>query len=468
MQSAYAESLRQVVVVGGGFAGMAAAAGLSALGAKVTVLEGHASFDPRFRGELIHPRGVRALDVLGLKSCLLAAGGVGVDGFAVTPDAGAELMRLPYPTGGGLGLGIEHHAMVGALRREVARRPGVTLLQSARVEELLLSAGRVCGVKTHDGKTWIADLVVAADGRQSKLRRLMGLEPEVRLLSYTLAVTVEGEVLPARGFGHVFLGAPGPILAYPFGAGRVRMCIDVPLGEARGKSELRAYVKRHYARYVPEPLRTPFLAALESDPLEGCANHAIATEACAVPGAVLVGDSAGCSHPLTAGGMTIGTHDVLKLCEALRTQVSEDEALLAYQRRRYRFARAREIFTDALYEVFSSHHDGAKALRAGVFRYWSSGERARTKSMAILAGDESGPLTFASEYARVMGLSTLEVSTSGFSPGAVALNLKRLRSLFGVSFEKLERTFSTTVKTLVSQRRAELRVLAGGRLERAA
>ncbi len=326
-------------------------------------------------------------------------------------------------------------------------------------------------MKTHDARTFVADLVVAADGRQSRMRRLLGLEPEVRLLSYTLAVTVEGEVLPAAGFGHVFLGAPGPILAYPFGHGRVRMCIDVPLGEARGKDALREYVRRHYARFVPEPLRTPFLAALAASPLEGCANHAITTEACATPGAVLVGDAGGCSHPLTAGGMTIGTHDALTLRQAVRSHATEEEALLAYQRRRYRFVRPREIFTDALYEVFSSAEEGALALRAGVFRYWSSGSRARTKSMAILAGDESGPLTFAAEYARVMGLSTLELSTDGFTPRAVVRNLKRLKALFDVSFERLERTFNQTVKTLVRTRRAELRVVAGGgrrKLDRAA
>src|SRR3954471_10850194 len=79
-----------VIVVGGGFAGMACAAALSAQGRTVTVIESHHGHDPRFRGELIHPRGVRALDDLGLKEPLLKAGGVPVKGFAVTPKAGVD------------------------------------------------------------------------------------------------------------------------------------------------------------------------------------------------------------------------------------------------------------------------------------------------------------------------------------------------------------------------------------------
>ncbi|MFT3839802.1 MAG: NAD(P)/FAD-dependent oxidoreductase [Myxococcaceae bacterium] len=454
---AYAKKLKRVVVAGGGFTGLAAAAALAELGCEVTVLEGHLSFDPRFRGELIHPRGVRALDILGFKRALLAAGGVPVDGFAVTPGDGGKLMRLPYPTGSGLGLGIEHHAMVGAMREVVSQRPNVTFLAGKRVEELVTHEGRVIGVKTHDGQSFFCDLLVAADGRQSKLRRLIGLEPPVRLLSYTLAVTVEGDVLPAAGHGHVFLGAPGPILAYPFGERRVRMCIDVPLGEARGKDALRRYVRENYARHVPEPLRTPFLESLESHPLEGCANHAISTEGCAIPGAVLVGEAAGCSHPLTASGMTIGMHDVLVLAKALKKHGTEEAALMAYQHQRYRYVRPREVFTDALYEVFSSNDEGAKALRSGVFRYWASGDRAKSKSMAILSGDEASPLAFAAEYARVMGRSTIQVSTDGFTPRAMMNNLKRLKAMFGVSYGRLEDTFNHAVKALVVPRRVERR-----------
>src|SRR4051794_631549 len=97
----------EVIVVGGGFTGMIAAAALSRTGARVKVFEVAQTTDPRFKGELIHPRGVRGLDELGLKSALFDRGGVGVKGFAVTPAPGLPAAVLPYGEEQGPGLGID-------------------------------------------------------------------------------------------------------------------------------------------------------------------------------------------------------------------------------------------------------------------------------------------------------------------------------------------------------------------------
>lgn len=446
----------QVVVVGGGFAGLAAAAALAARGARVTVLESHHGHDPRFRGELIHPRGVRGLDALGLKAPLFEAGGVAVKGFAVAADADVPAMLLPYSVAFGTGLGIDHHAMVAKMREVVGARPGVTLVTGQRVDALLYDGARIAGVRTADGNEHRAHLTVGADGRMSKVRALMGLDPEVKLLSYTVAVSVEGDVLPHAGHGHVFLGAPGPILAYPFGAGRVRMCIDVPVGEAKGKAVIKQYVKEHFARFVPEPLREAMLQSLELRPLEGCATHAVSTESCAAPGIALVGDAGGCMHPLTAAGMTNGINDVLTLADCLAGGVSLDAGLLNYQRRRYRFIRAREVFTEALYEVFRAHDVGSKALQSGTFRYWASSPRARAKSVGILSGEYANPRTFVSEYARVMGLSTYGVWGEALKKRTVRKGARRMQALLSTSFDRLERTFSRVVSTVVQERRSAL------------
>lgn len=421
-----------VVVVGGGFGGLTAAAALAARGANVTVLESHLGHDPRFRGELIHPRGVRGLETLGLKAPLIAAGGVAVKGFAVSPEAGAAPMVLPYASVFGTGLGIDHHAMVATLRRVVGARPRVTLVTGQRVDALLPGGG----VRTADGTEHRARLVVGADGRQSKVRALMGLTPEVKLLSFTAAVTVEGDLLPHPGHGHVFLGAPGPILAYPFGENRVRMCIDVPVGV----KDIKTYVVAEFARFVPEPLRSAMVRALQERPLEGCATHAVTTDVCIAPGVALIGDAGGCMHPLTAAGMTNAVHDVLTLADCLGGRRALDDGLAEYQRRRYRFIRSREVFTEALYEVFRAHDDGSKALQAGTFRYWASSPRARAKSMGILSGEFANPRTFVSEYARVMGQSTFDVWRTAVKQRTVRKGASRMGALLSTSLGRLSGT----------------------------
>jgi len=438
-----------VIVVGGGFAGMSCAAALAARGFRVTVLESHLGHDPRFRGELIHPRGVRALDSLGLKAPLLQAGGVPVKGFAVSPKAGEDLLLLPYVKSWGDGLGIDHHAMVHALRVAVGARPGVTLRQGQAVTDVIDEGGRVAGVRLRNGEELRAKLVVAADGRQSRVRKSLGLEPEQTLLSYTVVATVRGPKLPWRGFGHVFLGAPGPILAYPYGDELIRLCIDVPLDAPKGRDAMRRYVRENFADCVPQPLRDAMLQSVENDPFEGCATHSVYTQACAVPGAVLIGDAGGCSHPLTATGMTAAMNDVLVLADELARRGLTEDALKAYQRRRYRFVRARELFTEALYEVFRAHDAGSEALKAGTFDYWRRSQRARDVSMGILSGEHSQPRTFMTEYTRVMGRSALGTWRQP----------SRTRSLLRTSLTRLNRTVERSVSTWVEERQVRLHSL---------
>jgi flavin-dependent dehydrogenase len=246
---------------------------------------------------------------------------------------------------------------------------------------------------------------VAADGRHSKIRKLLGIPADTSLLSQMMVVDLEGDLLPKAGFGHVFLGAPGPVLAYPYAPGKVRMCIDVPLGVPAGRNGLAAYVRHNHVHSVPEPLRAALIAALDRGQFSGAANHAIYTATCVAPGVALVGDAGGCSHPLTATGMTSALHDVSVLTQCLSRSTDVDSALEEYRRRRYPFVRAREVLAHAMYEVFRDAGSGALAMRAGMFRYWRAAERAREDSMRILSGDDDRITSFLGEYARVMGRS---------------------------------------------------------------
>lgn len=445
-----------VIVVGGGFTGMAAAAALSQLGARVRVFEAAQKTDPRFRGELIHPRGVRALAQLGLKGPLFENGGVEVHGFAVSPGADAQATLLPYDPAKSAGLGIDHHQMVLTMRQQVGLRANVEIHTAQRIVDLLHEGERVVGVRHADGTEYRADLVVVADGRQSKMRALLGLEPDVELLSYTVAFGVEGE-LPNGRMGHVFLGAPGPILAYPYGAGLIRFCVDVPLNSPKGREALAALLIEQYAPVVPAPLREAMCEALRARPFEMCANHSIHTSNCAAPGVVLVGDAGGCAHPLTASGMTNAMNDVLTLAEVCGARGPDDEALAEYQRRRYDFVRMRELFTDSLYEVFRGQDEGGKALQAGVFRYWDSSARSRRASMDILSGEETRVRKFVTEYTRVFQGSAVQVLKQlAREPigGTV-----RLSSLARTGLGRISEAFEHTARKVVERYRLELHQL---------
>jgi 2-polyprenyl-6-methoxyphenol hydroxylase-like FAD-dependent oxidoreductase len=447
-----------VVVAGGGFTGLLAAIALSSAGMRVTVLEAVGSARGGFRGELIHPPGVRALAALGVLESFLALGAERLRGFAVFDDprerVTADPVLLPYADASGGGIALDHESMLACLRRELARRPRVRVVLGARVEAVAHDGPRVARLLCADGSAHPGALVLGADGRHSRVRRLLQIPAESSLLSYTLAATIDAGLLPVAGHGHVFVGPLGPVLAYPCGR-RARACIDVP-SSLRGRDAMIAGVREHHAPRLPPGLRRALLVALEGAPLVAAANHAVSTRACAVPGAALIGDAAGCAHPLAATGMTSALHDVMTLRDCLMRQGLCDDALVTYQRRRYRFARAREVFAHALYEVLRAQDAGAAAVRDGVFRYWRGDERGRRASMGILSGDDARMAPFLLEYSRIVGASGCAAGLAGLRTGGVRAAGKSMAAVLATARDCMAFAATKAVATVRTERTAML------------
>lgn len=432
-----------VIVVGGGLSGCAMATALADGDRKILVLEARAGKNPRFNGELIHPHGVDVLEARGFWDALKTAGGAEVRGFACVQASG-KTTRLPYDEISGSrphGFAIDHHALVDTLRARMAGKAGIELRQGERVTELVRDQERVIGVMTASGPI-LAPLVIACDGRHSKIRALTEIPERATLLSFTAAALLESCPLPNPGYGHIFLGAWGPILVYPISKSDARTCIDLPCDMDKGKEAVIARLRASYAPHLPEAVRATLLRALDAGDIEVAANYAIYTDECTVPGAALIGDAAGCSHPLTATGMTIALNDTQLLADALVTvdlhdRAAVDRALARYQTERYRFVRARELLADALYEVFRGTEDGTRAIRDGIFRYWNDSVKARARSMALLSGHESRLPAFLREYLTVVRKSTSSVLRGAVNEPSLA---GRVRSMIGLGrkgWEKL-------------------------------
>jgi 2-polyprenyl-6-methoxyphenol hydroxylase-like FAD-dependent oxidoreductase len=374
-----------ILIVGGGFTGCALACALADGHRRIHVMEARATPSTRFAGELLHPTGVADLERLGLLQPLLAAGGVKVRGFSVSPGFGRRETLLPYP--GGHGLGIEHHLMVACLQREAERRPGVSFERGVRVDDLLREEGAVVGVATPDGDR-LASLVLCADGRHSRLRPG---EVEAKLLSFTAALKVKDAPLPHPDHGHIFLGGWGPILAYPIARDEARLCFDLPAGVKR--DEVAQRLETHL---LPPALRRAVEEALVTRPLELVANHHMSVRDTVAAGLALVGDSGGCAHPLTAAGMTICLHDVRLIAET----IADGGSLADYAAARRGFVRSRHWLTRSLYHVFRAPDPASRRLREGVFRYWED-DRARAASTALLTGADPSLRGFFRELARV-------------------------------------------------------------------
>nr|WP_116202311.1 FAD-dependent oxidoreductase [Amycolatopsis circi] len=167
----------RVVVVGGGPGGMVLAYLLGRAGIAVTLLEAHQDFDRDFRGDSLHPYTLELLDSLGLADRLLAL-----------PHHKARFFRFHTPAGsittadyGKLSSPYNYVALMPQakfldfLAAETAALPSASVRTGANVVELNREDGRIIGVRyrddagTHD---LAAALVVGADGRFSRIRRL--------------------------------------------------------------------------------------------------------------------------------------------------------------------------------------------------------------------------------------------------------------------------------------------------------
>jgi squalene monooxygenase len=425
-----------VVIIGAGLAGCATARALALADRRrtrrVLLVDRYPGVHPRFSGEWIHPRGAAVLDALGFHGPLRTAGAIEVDGFAVFENADSTYVDLAYAEVTGerpRGISVHHKVLVRTMRAELRRENAVELVEGLAACELrrdnssgLPGAGRFCGVVLEDnaGTTYevACDLIVAADGKGSTVRKLAEIPDTRETIGFTAGVEVKNATLPAPTYAHVMLGAWGPVLAYPIhreadGTIVTRITFDLPRDLPVKGEAIKQYLLRAFVPFIPAPLSEQVAAAIiaRKGPLEMAPTVELPAPPAAMPGLVLVGDAAGCSHPITASGMTMGLRDAETIGEQAQRRTDaplgepwlDDECLRRYRVQHDRYVPTRQALANAIYEAFRGETEGARGIRRALFDYWHSGPTARRRSMALLSCAELRPAIFLSEYLRTAG-----------------------------------------------------------------
>ncbi len=394
-----------VLIAGGGPAGCSAAAALAELGRRVLLVDAGGDRAKQLAGELLHPGGVRDLEQLGFGTLRQASGACLIHGFAVIDNCGNAPRGCLLPYGEArVGIAVEHVAMTEPLWKGLEARARVERWRPARVIGVTQNdpQGVEVAVRRDGGaeERIFARLLVAADGRASPVRSLLGIGEKRERLSTMLGVAVEAGHLPHPGYGHLFVGGAAPVLAYEIDRGRARVMVDLPL---RSNAESLASSPQLLSG-LPVGLREQVLRRLSLERPLMAANETRLSQRVAEQSAVLIGDAAGCCHPLSASGLASSTRDARVLQAALQ-ECGDDypRAAQLYARRRRAPQRTRIALASALYRAFSEPSGEMIALRAGLFRYWERSAEGRAVSMALLSTDESRMSVMAREYARVVG-----------------------------------------------------------------
>ena len=335
-----------ILIVGGGIAGLSAAIALGARGMKTEIVE--TGGDPLGAAIGVHGWAVDALGELGvLEACIDRATILSIDA-PIRDAAGKSLMQEARRTGDAVrqSFGIYRPTLLGILRDAAARvgasiRYGVTI-QSIRDE------GDSTSVRLSDGTSKRYQLLIGADGIYSQVRTSQFDDAPTPLYAgqYAIRWMAPGPPIDDPGW---FLSPTGKLGGYfvPEGFTYVVSVLDranwTRMGAAETYETLVRHLDSYSAPYVVELRRRlrpdselicrPFEWLLVPQPwFRGCT--------------LLIGDAAHATtaHMAMGGGMAIEDGVVLGQCVSDSNSISE--AIGAFTARR--FERCRNVVETSL------------------------------------------------------------------------------------------------------------------------
>ena len=312
-----------LIVVGGGPAGMLTGLLFARAGCQVQVLEKHADFFRDFRGDTVHPSTMEILDQLGLLGRFLKRAHNRVNS-AELRIAGrdwtiGDLSHLNTPAP--FSAMMPQWDFLDFLREEAKAFPGFHLRMEAPVTGFIEESGRIAGVRVGDDCELRAKLTVAADGRASLVRTMLPLE-DLGAPIDVFWFRVGKASAEAGGLrGNV---APGRILVMIDRGDYWQCAFVIPKGAAE------TYEKRGIEA-IREEVRQAAPAELDLAELDEISDlHLLTVKLDRLtlwhrPGLLAIGDAAHAMSPIGGIGINLAAQDAVAAANALAGPLARGE-----------------------------------------------------------------------------------------------------------------------------------------------
>ncbi len=364
------EITTDLLIVGGGMAGMSMALAAAHAGLAVTMLDRAAPADVTeapYDGRVSAiAYGCHAMfDVLGVWSHLPAA--EPIQEIRVSDGKSPFFLHFDHLEVGDrpFGFMVENRHLRQALQKRLAETDGIEFFAPCELVDLDRTGG-LAKATLSNGISVRAPLVIAAEGRKSPLREAAG----IRCLSWrypqTAIVSVVEHDEPHHGVALEHFLPAGPFALLPMAGNRSALVWTekaelaeamVALPDADFDGEIQRRIGDHWGRVRCVAPRWTYPLGLQN------AERYIDTRL------ALISDAAHAMHPIAGQGLNVGLRDVACLAEVLRDaqrlglDLGSRSVLKNYQEWRRFDALTMLVMTDALNRGFSTEFPPVRLLR---------------------------------------------------------------------------------------------------------
>lgn len=308
---------------------------------------------------------------------------------AARPPVGPETLHFDAAEFALAELGhiVENVLVQDALLAELDRL-GVEVAFETPLADLRMENGR-CTLQMTNGKQLGCDLLVGADGVNSKVRRSAGIPATAWRYPQSAFVT---HLLPEDSHRNIawqrFL-PDGPLALLPLPDGRVSIVWSTTPDRA---AVAMAATDMELGQQVTEASDGALGLLTAAGPRATFPLRAQYATAYVRPGIVLIGDAAHSIHPLAGQGANLGVADARQLTNVITRAIADGEypgdwpVLRRYERARRGANQGMLYFVDGLNRLFSSPAQPVAALRNAGMRLFNRSGPLRRRAVATALG----------------------------------------------------------------------------------